>query len=291
MKLFGRNNIKTHWSFTQNQNIFRFIFGGRKFIAGETRNMEDKTLELFTLDYTQGKTYLKNFSFEEKNYWVTIEGATEGIMFLGRFEKPELPYQKNIIALDIKTGNKLWENETYSFLFNTENILYGIKKGFESNLIAAIDIRTGEVSRELHPDEHLEVFNLRNSSEDYIYENSNYPILYGKENDSGELAELFDRICYSKHDIGSIEYIKKGTLLIFNYYIKFAGKENNQVKEYFENRFAICDTASFDILYGDVLNKNTNYCVPDNFFTKDDYLFYLKEKKELHCIKLTQSSV
>lgn len=288
MRLFGKNKIKTNWSFAQNQNIFKFIFGGRKFIAGETRDIENKALELFTLDYTNGKTYLKNFSFEENNYWVSIEGAAEKILFLGRFEKPELPYQKNIIALDIQTGKKLWENEIYSFLFNTESVLYGIKKGFESNQIVEISMLTGEIIRTLKPDEHLEVFNLRNSNEDYVYENSNYPVLFVKENAEKELMRIFDSMCYCKYDIGAIEYIQKGSLLIFNYYIKFTTKESNQAKNLFENRFTVYNTSTEDILFEEVLNKSANYCVPDNFFIKDNYLFYLKEKKELHCINLTQ---
>jgi hypothetical protein len=75
-------------------------------------------------------------------------------------------------------------------------------------------------------------------------------------------------------------------LLIFNFYIKFAEEESEKAKQYFENRFIVYDTESGEIRFEDVLNKTTNYCVPDNFFTKNNYLFYLKEKKELHCIKL-----
>lgn len=286
MKIFGKNKIKPYWSFSQNGNIWRFIFGGKKYIIGETRNTEGKKLNLFTLDYTSGKQFLKNFSFENENYWVSIEGASEKMFFMGRFEKPELPYQIHIIAMDTETGNKLWENEEYSYLFNTEKIIYGIKKEFESSRIAEIDINTGKVIRVLNNDEHLTVFNLRNENEDYIYENSNYPVLYEKEKRIEKLSDVFDKICFKDSDIGTIEYIQKGSLLIFNYYVKFAAEENGQSKSYFENRFAVYDTASDEMLFKEVLNKTTNYCVPDNFFTRNEYLFYLKEKSELYCIKL-----
>lgn len=284
MKLFGKNKLKTYWSFSQNGNIWRFIFGGNKYIIGETRDTEGKKLNLFTLDYTSGKTFLKNYTFEDNNYWVSIEGANERMFFLGRFEKPELPYQIHIIAVDIETGNKLWENETYSYLYNTNDILYGIKKGFESNLIAEIDLNTGDVKRILNTDEHLSVFTLRSENEDVIYENSNYPVVYA--NDNNEIKSIFDKICYSKSDIGTIEYIQKASLLIFNYYIKLTSEENSQTKQLYENRFIVYDSESGEIKFEDVLNKTTNYCVPDNFFTKKEYLFFLKEKNELHCIKL-----
>lgn len=283
MKLTGKNKIKTFWKFSQNGNIWRFIFGGEKFIVGETRDNIKKTLNFFTLDYTSGKTHLKNFTFEDNNYWVSIEGATEKCFFLGRIEKPELPYQKNIIAIDNQTGKKLWENETYSYLFNTEDKLFGIKKGFETNLIAEIDLNSGDVFRTLSEDEHLQVFELRNANEDFIYENSNYPIVYDNNSADKKISDIFDELCFKKHEIGTIEYIQKASLLIFNYYIKFTLEENNK---YFENRFIVYDTESGEVKFDDVLNKTTNYCVPDNFFTKNEYLFYLKEKKELHCIKL-----
>jgi len=286
LKIFGKNKIKPYWTFSQDGNIWRFIFGGKKFIVGETRDTERKKLNLFTLDYTKGKQFLKNFSFENDNYWVSVEGASEKIFFLGRFEKPELPYQMHIIAMDTETGKKLWENEEYSYLFNTEKTVYGIKKEFENSRIAEIDINTGEVIRILNNDEHLTVFNLRNETEDYIYENSNYPIVYDKCAEKGIVSDVFEKICYSKFDIGSIEYIQKGSLLIFNYYVKFAAEENGQAKSIFENRFAVYDTASDELLFNEILNKATNYCVPDNFFTRNEYLFYLKEKRELHCIKL-----
>lgn len=286
MRLFGRNKLKTFWSFSQDGNIFRFIFGGNKYIIGETRDTEGKKLNLFTLDYTKGKIFLKNFSFENNNYWVSAEGATEKMFFLGRFEKPELPYQIHIIAVDIETGAKLWENETYSYLYNTENTLFGIKKGFESNLIAEIDMSTGKVKRELSTDEHLIVFNLRNENEDALFENSNYPVLYSEETTGKELKDIFEKICFSKNKIGTIEYIQKPSLLIFNYYIKLTPEESGNAMPLFENRFIVYDTESGEIKFEDILNKTANYCVPDNFFTKHNHLFFLKEKKELHCIKL-----
>jgi hypothetical protein len=286
LKLFNKNRLNNFWSFSQTGNIWRFIFGGEKYIIGETRDTINKNLFLFTIDYTTGKTYIKNFPFENDNFWVSIEGATSEIFFLGRFEKPELPYQKKIIALDIKTGRKLWENEKYCFLFNTEEAIYGINRKFQENEIAEIDLKTGEVLITIPENEHLKINELRNKNEDFIFENSNYPKIFSKSENEENISDIFNKLCYKDKEIGSIEYIQKASLLIFNYYIKFGIDENSTDKINYENRFVIYDMKKSEILCEDTINKITNYCVPDCFFIKNNFLFYLKEKNELNCIKL-----
>jgi hypothetical protein len=240
-------------------------------------------LFFFTIEYKTGKIFLKDFSFENDNFWVSIEGATENMFLLGRFEKPEIPFQKNIIAIDLTTGQKLWENKKYSYLLNTENLLYGIYRKFESNEIAELDINTGEVKNILTESEHLNILDLRNNSEDIIYENSNYPVIYYKDNADKNIKEVIESFCENSQNI---EYIQNGSLLIFNYYIKFETGKEEAGKIFYRNKFVIFDLTKSELLFEDILNKKTSYCVPDNFFIKKEFLFYLKEKTFLNCIKL-----
>lgn len=266
--------------------MWRFIFGGDKYIVGETRDKQNKKLNLFVIDFTSGKVIHKNFEFEKDNFWITVEGATDKVFYLSRFEKPETMQQKNIIAVDIISGEKIWENEKYSFLFNTNVSIFGLNRGFESIEIAELDADTGKVKKIVPPEDHIKIFELRNSNEDYVFENSNYPILYKKEEAGAGISTLLEDICLKNKKVESIEYIQKASLLIFNYYIKFNTGLNKPESNIFENRFMIYDMKSSSVLFEDILNKNTNYCVPDNFFIKNDYLFYLKEKNELHCLKI-----
>lgn len=281
MNLFGKKGLKVFWSFSQTGNIWRLFFGGNKYIIGETRNTETKELFFFVIEYETGKVILKDHTFENGNFWVSIEGATEDLLFLGRFEKPELPYLKNIVTLDIKTGNKKWENEKYTFLFNTDKQLFGIKRKFESNEIVEIDITSGEQIKIIPESEHISIYNLRNENEDNIYRNSQYPMEYKAELANERIKNVFDKICTEEKNASNFEYIQTGSLLIFNYYVKFDSETS-----YYENRFKIIDFDKSETLFEDVLNEKTNYCVPDNFFIKGDYIFYLKEKIYLNCIKL-----
>jgi hypothetical protein len=286
LKLFSKYKLNTFWKFSQNGSIWRFIFGGDKYIVGETRDKEKRKLNLFVLDFTTGNIILKNFEFEKDNFWLTVEGATNKVFYLSRFEKPETLDQKNIISVDINSGEKIWENEKYSFLFNTNDLIYGLHRGFESVEIAELDIETGKIKNIIPPEEHNKVFELRNSSEDYIFENSNYPVVFNKEEADEIVTGTLDEICLKKYDTEYLEYIQKASLLIFNYYVKFSTDFNKPGSKMFENRFMVYDFNEKEVLFEDILNKSTSYCVPDNFFIKKDYLFYLKEKNELHCIKI-----
>jgi hypothetical protein len=60
----------------------------------------------------------------------------------------------------------------------------------------------------------------------------------------------------------------------------------NIERQILSNVIRIKDTNSGKIILDETLNKITSSYVPDSFFIKDGYLFYVKEKKELTSINL-----
>ncbi|MEI7483792.1 MAG: DUF4905 domain-containing protein [Ignavibacteriota bacterium] len=287
MKLFERNKykIKPEWVFNQSGNLWKFIFGGKDFIAGETRDLEAKKLYLFTLEIATGKKFLKDFLFEEGNYWVSTEGASTKILYLHRFEKPELPYHKNIIALDLRTGKTLWENENYEYFFSTEDKLFGIKAMFGKADLVEINTADGKVIRMITEEEYADVLDMKKKTDDDLYtEYYDYPkpvSAFPPENNSGPI--ITDEI---KNAEGEIEYILKNGKLFFNYYVPADINIKDLTRKYYKNIFCIYDVESREKLYEDVLNNSSSFNVPDNFFCKDDYLYYLREKKDIVAIKI-----
>lgn len=287
MKLFDRqkNKIKPEWVFNQSGNLWKFIFGGKDFIAGETRDLEAKKLYLFTLEIRTGKNHLKDFTFEEGNYWVSVEGASTKILYLHRFEKPELPYHKNIIAIDLKTGKTLWENEEYQYFFSTEDKLFGIKAKFEKADLVEINTADGKVIRMITEEEYSDILDMKRKTDDDLYtEYYDYPkpvSTFPPEDKSGTLLSKM-----IKNSEGEIEYILKNCKLFFNYYVPADINIKDLTKKYYKNIFCIYDVESGEKLYEDILNKSSSFNVPDNFFCKDDYLYYLREKKDIVAIKI-----
>ena len=287
MKLFDRNkgNIKQEWVFNQKGNLWKFIFGGKDFIAGETRDLENKILYLFSIEIKTGKKFIKDFMFEEGNYWISTEGATSEILYLHRFEKPELPYHKNIIALDIRTGRKLWENEEYQYFFSTEDRLFGIKTKFEKADLAEINKADGKVIRMIPDEEYNDIIDMKRKTDEDLYtEYYNYPKPVSQFTPDSEVAEIISENV--KNTEGEIEYIEKNGKLFFNYYVPADVNIKDLTRKYYKNIFCIYEVESRNKIYEDILNNSSSFNVPDNFFCKDDYLYYLREKKDIVAIKI-----
>jgi hypothetical protein len=286
MNIFrNKKNIKPEWFFSQTGNLWRFIFGGDNIIVGETRDLKERKVYFFTVDIKSGKTLLKDFLFEDGNYWISIEGATSDIVFLHRYEKPELPYHKNIIALDIRTGNKLWENDYYLYLFNTKSKLYAYKQKFESTDIVELNMNDGSVIRKFAEDENTNIHKIREANDDLFLEFTDYPVKLENSCNENILSITKEETGNNKIK-GNIEYIVKNNLLIFNYYVSSGIDLNDINRNIYENRFCIYDLNSGEKIFSDILNKKSMYDVPDNFFVKDNFLFYLREKKEIVAIKI-----
>lgn len=287
MKLFERNKykIKPEWVFNQNGNLWKFVFGGKEFIAGETRDLENKKLYLFTIEIQSGKKLLSNFMFEEGNYWISIEGASQSILYLHRFEKPELPYHKNIIALDLETGKKLWENEEFQYFFSTEEKLFGIKQMFEKSDLAEINITDGKVIRQITEEEYPGILELKRKSDEDLYtEYYDYPKSVAQYPPDDIAGNIIHQTVTNTE--GDVEYILKGDKLFFNYYKPAEIDVKDITRKYFRNVFCVFDVTTGEKLYEDVLNKRSSFNVPDNFFCKENFLYYLREKKDIVSIKL-----
>ncbi|MDD5361565.1 MAG: DUF4905 domain-containing protein [Ignavibacteria bacterium] len=282
-----RNKLSPQWKFSQKGNLWKFVFAGKKIIAGETRDIENKLLYLFTIDVETGNSYLKNFLFEEGNYWISIEGANEKFVFLNRYMSPELPFHKNIIAVDLKTGKKIWENTECQYYFSTNDVIYGLQSKFESYEYFRINMSDG-TSSPVPEDEVSEVINLKEKSDEDLYnEFYDYPKPHSLYPAGENAASIFSKEFGNTKNAGEIEYVAKNNLLFFNYYSE-SEKSISGAKTSYKNIFCIYNLDSMKKEFEIVLNENTNYNVPDNFFIKDDYLYYLKEKKEISAIKINE---
>jgi len=282
MKLFKSNKLKPSWEFNQNGNMWRFIFCGDNIIAGETRDIENKILYLFTIDFNNGKTFLKNFKFEEGNFWISIEGGNNSVLFLNRFQNPELPYHKNIIAIDIKSGEFYWENTDYEYFFNTKDKLFGITQKFENVELAEIDISNGKLIKVFTDEEAINIIELKKETDlDLFNESTDYPKPLSNQPLEDNLNSIIKAEISNRTTEGEIEYINFKNYLLFNYYYENGINLKDISRKYYRNNFCIYDAIKSEKVYQDTLNEKSNYNVPDNFFIKNDMLFYLKEKTHL----------
>ncbi len=285
--MFGKagQKYKINWKFSQRGNIWKIKFAGDSVICGETRVANSNEIYLYAVDIESGRCLLNNFVYEKNNFWITLEDASPGYMFLSRLEKPGMPNNRGIIALD-HSGKKIWENEELEFLYYTDDSVVAYLQNFDLLELYSLKIQTGEILKKFAPDENKEIFDIREKTVSERYDEINdYPVSYGQYSDS-PLAEIFENEIKENIAESKPEYIERDEIVIFNYYKDLGNDIKDITRKNYTNIICIYDRNTKKMLYRDILNESTSYRVPDNFFTKNGSLFYIREKKELINIKL-----
>jgi hypothetical protein len=286
MTMFNKNIIKPAWKFSQKGNLWRIFVTGSKILIGETRDLQEKKVYFFSIDINNGRTNLNNYLFENGNYWVSIEGYNSEQIFLHRFENPNLPDHKCIIAIDNISGKVLWENKELIYLFNTDDEIYAYKEKFESIEYFLINGKDGTIIKQIPVSEHEDVIKIKDKVTDRLYLDNNYTLIYNKDDVPENISEIIEKETGNKDIPGSIEYIIEESYLIFSYYSRKEIKHGKPDGYLFNNYLNIFEIPTNKKHYEDILNQDSKYNVPDCFFINGKYLFYLKNKKEIFAIKL-----
>ncbi len=278
--------LKPHYKFSQTGNIWRIFFNDSNIIAGETRDINTKQAYIFSFDFVRKKEYIKNLQFKEK-WWFAIDAVNGNYIFISSFKHPEVPEHRGFEVIDIKSGKKAWNNSELEFFFAENEHVFTVKQLFESKEIYKLDINDGSVINEYKSeDELLSVIDLKKGNDINIYKGLiNTDIM---DLEDVVLKSTYNEIMemLGKSDIkGAVEYVNSGDYLILNYHVSKGVNMKNISENHLTNKLEIYDKKN-NLVFEDILNQKTSSYVPDSFFVKNGYLFYIKEKSELICINL-----
>lgn len=285
-KIFSKDKLKPFFRFRQNGNIWRIYFNSSNVIAGETRDIGLKQAFIFTYNIEEKKVYLKNFRLED-NWWFAIDTLTDNALIVSNFRKPEMPVHQGFKVLDIQTGKVIWENRELEFFFADNVNVFAIKHLFESKIVYRLNMNDGSIDDEYKGDEIYSVEILKSENDAKIYNglintevmDLNDPLL------SANYSNTFSKLRLLKIE-GEIEYINTDKYLILNHHSVRGFDMKDISQKLLTNTLEIHKSGTGEIEFTDVLNQETSSYVPDSFFIRNNYLFYIKEKSELICIKL-----
>jgi uncharacterized protein (UPF0248 family) len=284
---FLKNTINENWKYSQIGNIWRFFISGDEFISGETRDIENRKAYFFTLDIKTGKPFLKNYVYEKEEYWTSIEFAYKNILFIHKFEHPELPHHKGITAIDIISGKIIWENDEMQYFFINDNILYTIKQLLESFEIYMLDSVSGKNLGKIENEKINEIYAMRDDLTDYENpEKYLYTINFERNENETSISDIILNETKARKYYGNPEYIIYDDILIFNVYFQKELDFKDITKLNLLNKIFIYNINTQSKLYEQVINDNCNFNVPDSFFIYGKYLFMVVEKKEIVCFDL-----
>jgi hypothetical protein len=250
--------LKKLFSYDRGKQIFRLLPIENDKILIEERDRTIKEAFFSCLDLRTGKIIFSDLQFDEK-YWIGIESIYKDVIFFHKFERPDLPNHKGIIAYDIKSQTTLWE-KPYKFLFVSDDKVFMMSNESGITEFYLFDYLSGENETDIN-----EFMNLNPKKEDYS------DFIYSRK--------------ISKEDfLNTIhpEIRKEISGYLIKDYINLAEKDNISLCSFhyinddgkFDNIFYAFDKNG-TILLQETLNKGSEKLEPESFFIKGDLLFLL----------------
>lgn len=269
--------LKKLYSYKTKLQIWRLLLSEKNRLIIEDRDTEKKEVFFTCLQAETGKKIFSEYQFDEK-FWLGIETIYKEIIYLHKFQKPDMPGHKTIIAFSIEEKKILWENDQYNFLFTKDEKVYVYRQQFDSREFYTLDYLTGELQENLGSDP-VPINKMRETLNINSFRNYIFPEVLSEES--------FDSVSYSfiktyinNEVTGRIECIKFNNLLFMNYH----KKENF----FLTNTFYALDISRKKLVLKEIINKKIKAVVPDSFFIKDNLLYILKERQLLLVYAITE---
>jgi hypothetical protein len=118
-------------------------------LAGESRDVERRTVSLFALRHRTGDVLFRDRTLEEP-WWIALEMTIGEIAILHRYPRPDLPNALGAVAIDATTGEILWENETVRIICGLEEVgLAQRGESIDSPSLLFVDLRSGAVIEQI----------------------------------------------------------------------------------------------------------------------------------------------
>lgn len=268
------------YSYNNEKQIWRIIPTVSNKIVVEERTT-DKQVFFSCFHMNNGQKIFCDFQLDEK-YWIGIEAIHNDIIFFHKYEKPDMPAHKGIIAVDINSQQELWRNEDYYFSFIGEEKIFCIRQLFESREYFAVNLLSGELVDEPQIVRHIIEEKKLLTENELNYDSYKFPQKWFP-NESVSLIndEKLNDLLSDESVVGNIEFITFNESLLISYNV--LGKNN-----LFTNNFKMIDLTTGEINYTTTLADNWKTMLSDSFFIKDNYLLLLKGKNSFDVYYLNQ---
>ncbi|MBI5662398.1 MAG: DUF4905 domain-containing protein [Ignavibacterium album] len=250
--------IKELYKYDCGRQIFRLLPTDSDKIVIEERDREKKEVFFSCLDIQTGKKIFTDLQFEEK-YWIGIEKIYKDVIFFHKFERPDLPNHKGIVAFDIKSQTTLWENQN-KFISAGDDKVVLISNDYGITKLILVDYLSGEIITD--GTEFLELTSQKEDYTSYTYANK------VSQQEFNSLAHPDFKKRISEYVIKDyVNFVSRDKTSLFSFHhINSDGKFNNIF-------FAVDEDGT--ILLQETLNTGLEKIEPESFFIKNDLLFLL----------------
>lgn len=286
MNLFSflrSEHLAVDWSYDAGGMVWRLMFADRGRVIGECRDREKKLASFFCLDEETGKPLWRGMALEEP-WWVGIEAVLNDTVLLHTYASPDMPEHRGIRAFDVETGALRWRKDDVVYWFGSGEKVCAYRDFFEKRVGYELDVRTGEVVT-VHEESLQKLHDFRAEAGDpQAVPNLTVPEILADGTSDESVRALVGRVANKKNIVGSIEFILKNDILVFNYHVR--SQNNGGERPALDNHLCVYRFPKGDRLFDEVIARNLVAAVPDSFFIRKSRLFFIKEQRTLTALRL-----
>ena len=246
----------------------------------EDRDTEKKLASFTCLDQRTGTPIWKDIEFDEK-WWMSIKMIYRGVLFLHGYASPDMPEEKKIFAVDLRTGALRWSNDEMKFLFVRDASVYASREGITDRRFYELELNTGEMKREIDEDA-LDA--LRNDAAGDAGEVLRFPNVYHGDTEGAPLKDAVNRATQKANTVALTEYLEEGNFVVVGWY---ENTGTNPMQQALRHRIIVLNREHRKVLFTDIVTEDAVVPVPETFFGLRSFIYYIKNKRTLTALDLS----
>lgn len=267
--------MKPAWTYEVDGLLWRLVPSGSGKLVGEVRDISKKTTSFFCLNQLTGEVLWEGLTVLDR-WWVGIEAVHGDTIFFHGFSTPEMPEHKGIVAVALRSGETLWQNQDMTFVSVEDYILHTSVKSLKGKMSYKVECLTGVIRESMMDDSDLSKLEGLHSSST-VEGGIEFPSTL-------ESVETLKNHFNVDALVGDVEGVEHGNLLIFSVHERFGDTSGDRHR--LRNTLKVLDQTTNDTLFTSVLNADTAGIVPESFFVQHDILYFVQGRNRLTAIHL-----
>lgn len=248
-------------------------------LVGEERDLEEKRASFFCLKESNGEVVWAHRSYGDW-WWTGIEGAAGGVLYVHGFATPSLPVHRGVIAVDIATGTRLWENGAVRFIRAEGTRVTVEAHGAAGSTLQELDSRTGQMAGD--DPQGVSAISPRKSAGPHFSD-----VVAPSSVDSWESVSADARKVLAEHagaDAQNPEFLIDAGCMVFTFLgsIGRGGAEESVGGR----TLLVIDLATGRALYRDALQPRDFRTSAQTFFVRNHLLLYVKDRATIVAVRL-----
>lgn len=273
-----RRNLKPAWVYQTKGVLWRLVPSDAGVFVGEDRDLGARRASFFCVDRFTGEILWNNVSFNEP-WWIGIEAVHRDRLFLHGFAQPDMPDHMRILAVDLFTGKMAWMRDDVRFVLVTDESLF-----------ASTDTVNGRNILELHPQDGSTLGRWNNDPEGMQMARSRKQVVLETEPEFPAPIADDEALTFVHKHVGIENTVGPVEILTDNGFYVFNCLQKDRATERLRNVLIVVDRTSGEMVFDEILDQNLTGVVPDSFFLLDRKLYFIKDRRVLTAVNLSDSS-